>query len=420
MRKVFPVLIALALAPLFLGGRANAQDAAALTRQHFEAGTLDEGERLLAARLGANAGDDQARFGLGMIRFGRALETFARHQYRYGLRAAGDNLFPFLRMPVPYNPEAEKLTYPAQRAALQRLIDDFAQVESTLAPAGAGEAKITLDLENIRFNVTGASPDQALPLMAMLRSTAGAPRGGRLNPAAPNAPAAPFEVTFDRADLVWLRGYCRLLSAMLEFSLAYDWSETFANSAAMFYPNLRADGFVDESGFDGMTGDRGSSGFYADVVAMIHGVRWPVAEAARLRSVRENLKQVIQLSRENWRLILAETDDEREWVPAPKQTTGVFTTMEVTQERVDAWHGALDDFEAVLDGRKLLPHWRTQKGINLRRVFEEPRPFDFVLWITGHAAAPYLENGPVMTRQSWAVWEQVFQGNFLMFAIYFN
>jgi hypothetical protein len=395
---------------------AKAQDAAALTRQHFEAGTLGQGEQALAARLTTNAGDDEARFGLGMIRFGRALEKFAQHQFRYGLQPAGESVVPFLRVPVPPNPNAERLTYQAQRAAFQALIDDFAGVETTLAGIGAGDVRLTLDLEKIRFDLTGNSAlDQTIPLMTMLRSVAALGPLGE-----PDTATEPFEVVFDRADMIWLQGYCRLLSGMLEFILAYDWSDTFAKTAGVFYPNLRADGIVDDTSLDGIIGGTGSSAFFADIIAMVHEVRWPVAEPDRMRRARDNFKQVIRLSRENWRAILAETDNDREWVPSPIQTGGVFPSMQVSKERVDAWHAALNEFDAVLDGRLLLPHWRWEKGINLRRVFDEPRPFDFVLWITGHAAVPYLETGPVMSPQSWALWERVFQGNFLMFAVYFN
>jgi hypothetical protein len=136
--------------------------------------------------------------------------------------------------------------------------------------------------------------------------------------------------------------------------------------------------------------------------------------------VRSHLKQVVALSRESWKAILSETDDDREWIPAPTQKNGVLPGMAVTRQRVDTWLAALDDFEAVLDGRMLLPHWGLEKGFNLKRVFEEPGRFDLVLWATGHAAAPYLEDGPVISQESWRLWQQVFRGDFLSFAAYFN
>jgi hypothetical protein len=409
-----------------------AGEAADLTRQHFEAGTLAAGERTLADRLAANPADIEARYGLGLVRFGRALEKFGQHHYRYGLQPMGEHMFPFLRMPVPPNPNAETLTYEAQRAALQAFIDDLAAVESTLADTGEEDIKLVLDMETIRLDLTGAgTPGSATPLLALLRSVSflQTPGGGDLaeQPADPSAPltapgadASGFEVAFDRADMLWLRGYCRLLSAGLEFVLAYEWRDTFARAAGLFYPKLRQGETADETSLDDLVGMGGSAALIADTIAMIHEVRWQPIEAVRLKRARDDLKAVTRLSRASWQAILAETDDDREWIPSPRQKQGVFTSMTITRERVTMWLAALGDFDAVLDGTKLLPHWRLSKGINLRRVVDEPRPFDLVLWITGHAAAPYMEDGPVISSESWRLWQQVFNGDFLLFAVYFN
>ena len=126
------------------------------------------------------------------------------------------------------------------------------------------------------------------------------------------------------------------------------------------------------------------------------------------------------MSRASWKSILAETDDDREWIPAPRQKHGVMTSMPVTQEQVDAWFRALDDFDAVLEGRKLIAHWRFAQGFNLKRVFLEPRDFDLVLWVTGIGAAPYLEDGEMLSSLDWEQWNRVFLGNFWGYAIWFN
>ena len=422
-------LLASLLALLLVAAQVQAGEGADLTRRHFEAGTLAQGEQALSARLAANPADEEARFGLGMISFGRALERFGQHHYRYGLEPLGQRGFPFLRMPVPPNPNAEVLTYEAQRAALQTLIDDLAAVESALAGMGESEVKLVLDMEKIRLDLTGAGASSgAIPLLALLRSVSflqvpGGETAPGADPAAqPGAsgPTPAFEVAFDRADMLWLRGYCRLLSASLEFILAYDWRDTFARAAGLFYPKLRQEGTVDDTGLDDLIGMGGSAALIADTVAMVHEIRWRPVEPARLKRARDDLKEVTRLSRASWLSILAETDDDREWIPSPRQTQGVFPSMSITEQRVGIWLAALGDFDAVLDGAKLLPHWRLEKGINLRRVFEEPRPLDLVLWLTGHAAAPYMEDGPVISAESWRLWQQVFEGDFLLFAVYFN
>ncbi len=68
------------------------------------------------------------------------------------------------------------------------------------------------------------------------------------------------------------------------------------------------------------------------------------------------------------------------------------------------WQEFLGEAERILAGKKLLPFWRgdAKRGINLRRVFTEPRTLDLVLWIQGTAALPYLEAGEISTPEVWA------------------
>ena len=94
--------------------------------------------------------------------------------------------------------------------------------------------------------------------------------------------------------------------------------------------------------------------------------------------------------------------------------------MPVTQGRVDGWLLFLDEFEALLQGRKVLPHWRLDKGINLRRVFLEPTTFDAILWVQGSAAIPYLEDGEPSTDETWEKIFDLFRGDFFSYAIWFN
>jgi hypothetical protein len=60
------------------------------------------------------------------------------------------------------------------------------------------------------------------------------------------------------------------------------------------------------------------------------------------------------------------------------------------------------------------------RGINLKRVFEEPRTFDLVLWAHGVAAIPYLEEGELVTRETARSLSGAFQGRFLACAVWFQ
>ena len=163
-----------------------------------------------------------------------------------------------------------------------------------------------------------------------------------------------FEVKFGNGDAFWLRGYCHLLSAALEFVLAYDWRNTFERAGAAVLSPRGAAAFGGKHPLARQRGDfLGDSGEIADFIVLIHEIRWPLSDPARLSSRARASEQVVAMSRASWKSILAETDDDREWIPGPRQKNGVITSMPVTQEEVDAWLRALDDFDAVLDGTKL-------------------------------------------------------------------
>jgi hypothetical protein len=87
---------------------------------------------------------------------------------------------------------------------------------------------------------------------------------------------------------------------------------------------------------------------------------------------------------------------------------------------IDSWLAMLNEVEEVLDGRVLAPHPRFQRGINVKRVLTEPRPFDLVLWFTGHGVLPYLEDGRIADGRAWTEAQRVFRGQLLTYAFWFN
>jgi hypothetical protein len=411
--STFKRLVLIAVMAFGAPAIAEAQDSSAeLASRHLAAGTLAAGDAALAARLAANPADRDAHLGLGLIRFARAVETLGQGFYRHGLRTPRNLPIPFLRMPVPANPNPQPISYDQARDIYARFLADLAGVEAHLAGQPAGDAKVRVDIAAIQLDFNGngrADPDERLSnvLQAVMM---GRPGG-----------AEPFPVAFDTADAIWLRGYTHVLSAMLQFVLAHDWRDNFDSTAHLLFEGARNDPRLQQgepSPFLGIGG--GGESTMADVVAFIHMVRWPVTEPQRLLAVRDHLKQVVMLSRLNWAAIQAETDDELEWVPAPGQRNAAIRALNVTPERVTAWFSALSSFEAVLDGRKLVPHWRFAQGFDLSKVFTEPRGFDLVLWVTGHAAIPYLRPGETISRDEWQAWQRVFSGNFLGYAIWFN
>src|SRR4029079_3899882 len=103
-----------------------------------------------------------------------------------------------------------------------------------------------------------------------------------------------------------------------------------------------------------------------------------------MASALEHLQAMIALSRESWTFYKRESDDENEWIPNPSQKT-VVPGVHVTDEMVRGWQEFLDEAEALLAGKTLVPFWRGSDrnvGINLRRVFTETQGFDPVLLVT--------------------------------------
>jgi hypothetical protein len=235
-------------------------------------------------------------------------------------------------------------------------------------------------------------------------------------------------IGFDRGDVSWLRGYCHILSALGELSLSVDGKRAFECCAHLLFEKVETPHtFLLEKrrAFD----DHPFSlqPWLFDVISLVHQMlRLSIQEPARSKAALDHLEAGMVQAKEMWKFILAETDDDNEWIPNPKQT-GVVG-VKVTQEIVDAWRETLDEAELVLKGQKLIPFWRgtaSDRGVNLRRVFLESREFDIVEWVQGTAATPFLEQGPLTKFADPAVVRRLsdaFGGpwNFIGFGFWFN
>jgi hypothetical protein len=206
---------------------------------------------------------------------------------------------------------------------------------------------------------------------------------------------------------------------MAEFALAHDGSELFDTTGHLFFARAQTPHAWVQDGQ--MVMDIGQGADITDIIAFIHMIRLPVKEPQRMASAGAHLSSMLSLSRQSWKAILAETDDDDEWVPNPKQTS-VIPNARVSTEMVDGWHDFITEAEDLLAGKKLIPFWRSKSGlgVNLRRVLAEPRPFDLVLWIQGTAATPYLEKGPLTEPATWNRFMRIFQGEFIGYALWFN
>ncbi|HEX8201533.1 MAG TPA: hypothetical protein VF590_13695 [Isosphaeraceae bacterium] len=419
MRVAAPVLSALALGLIATRPAPAAPPLEGpMAERYLMEGRLAAGETALREALEEDPKGAQARFGLGVVQFLRGVERLVQTLHRYGLRPdVTGGMVPFARLPVPPNPDPRRIDLAEARAIFQQFLDDLARAEATLAQVDEPDVTLPLHFGRIRLDLDGdghAAEEETLWRMYT--------RLNRRQANLTSAEAEAFVIAFDRGDVAWLRGYCHLLMALSEAVLAYDGREPFNHAAHLFFPKVESPfGFLQRRGRAADDLNPMDEAFVTDAIALVHVLRLPVAEPRRMTEALGHLEAMIACSRASWKHILAEADDDHEWIPNPKQGT-VMPGGRVSQEMVRGWMDFLDEAEALLDGRTLVPFWRDAggQGVNLRRVFTEPGPFDLVLWVQGTAAVPYLEEGRVTTPEVWRRLQRVFGGEFFGFALWIN
>lgn len=466
MMKMTLWLTVLISAFVWSAGKAEAdfrEDFAALLAEGRTREAVD-----LASKADAGGDAPDIRFALGTAQFLLAIERFGNGLYSFGLgNAAYTGTWvsladlPFLRVPVPPKPDAEQVTYEGLRALLRQFGEDLAVADATLATIGPEPFDFRVDLGAVALDLDGnGSIEEQERLTALFGAIA-------------RVPVQLDAFDFDQSDAPWLRGYTHLVRAMTEFLLAHDWHQAFEETMHFVFPSSElpsselktsasaAIAFLQEHqpppyyyqvtnwndpnrlSFDnwkqqtpegrrwaewdkayGQQYRRAETyvefGGIADLIAFIHRFDWPVVEPGRMAASRLHLLQMIDLSRENWRRIQAETDDKQEWLPSPTQTSR-FERLRVTEKIVNGWLGFLDAAEDVLEGRKLIAHWRfIGKGVNVRRMFEEPRTFDPVMIAQGAGVIPYLEEGESVSGETAETMLEVFDRGFMAYFLWFN
>ena len=413
------ILIPVCLGTLFLMNQFAA--AAPLAEEYLTSGKLEEGAQALQKQLKANPENDEARFGLGVVQFFQSFEHVGSSLNEYGLRT--ETAFRGLPAPVramlAQNPDPKTVSYTDIRQMLQTWVDDLEAAEKTLSAVKDPNVKLPLHVGLIKFDLLGnGSPVDARILLS------GTGRPGQQE-AAEN-----LVIDFDRGDADWLAGYCNFLCAWGEVLLAIDGQEMFNCTAHLFFEKVDTPyPFLMESNrnFGSLLG--GPRGFnrplVSDILAFIHLWRFELKEPERMKAALAHLEDMQRHAKSMWNFYLAETDNEREWIPNPQQT-GVLE-IKVTQEMIDTWLVVLDEAEEVLQGKKLIPFWRGKpgtQGVNLRRVFTEPREIDPFLWFQGTAAAPYLEEGEITDFANPELWTRINRtfgrNRFFTLAFWFN
>lgn len=368
-----------------------------LAEKYLHSGQLALGEQALERELKAHPRDDQVRYGLAMVQLVRGVERLGQSLYEYGAKSDVASV-PFLRLPVPKNPEPNAITYQKFRTLIDDFRRDLEKTEATLAKITDDRVKLPLRLGGIKLDLDGDGQPTDRFTDILARLLGGRPEFLKKNP--------DFRVGFDRGDVAWFRSYCHLLMGFADFLLAFDLEGEFYSGGYGIFPNVKGKPGGDEP------------------KSIVQTARIKVAEPARLARMREHWVQMPKLNRETWRFIRAETDDDDEWLPNAKQKSVIG--LPVRDEQIERWLAFMDDLEALLEGKKLLAVsglLKTEgKELNVKKLLDDP-PAAIDVWkILGQGIdAKYLQTGESVSLDSLQNVGRMFDASLGgMYILYFN
>lgn len=390
----------LALALLF----ATPLSAETLSQEIARAG-LSATESRLAA-LPAPTNEDL--FALAGLRFLGGIEQALQLRWKTGVKADWSEL-PILRLPVPENPNAIPFQAADFTALIRNLDADMDASRAALAQLGDKPFALEVRMADLWFDINAnGTREPGEDLAAVTGMALGGGRGMGVAVADP-------VITFDTADAAWLAAYTHFLSGVASTALAYD-------------PEPAIQRVLDSSkalyALWGTTPPRNAMdmmfGRQVDRAAMVLLALATTPDKALAQKAYDHFLSMIAENRRFWSLVALETDDTGEWIPNDGQTSGLGLRM--PPGTGDRWRAVLADAEKVLKGELLIPHWRfgAEAGINLKKAFENPPPVDLVTWIQGEGLLPYAEKGPQMSMQSWRDFEDILQGDAMLFAVFLN
>lgn len=405
-------LSVVAFATLIVSSPVLAGPAGDTLRTALYAGTLSDGLSKLEPM--AAGGDTEAAFGVGTLKLATAVEEFTQTLYRHGFDLPDGRPAGIERPNIPQNSTPEPFDYAGVRQMLSTFVEELDAARVSFdAASKSGDYVVAINPADIRIDANGdgkAEEGESLAGLMTMWSHASAP---------PEPSEVPHqEIGFDRADAFWFAGYTEVIAAQADLLLSHDFSSFVNATFHRFFPKA---GFPMQPYAEGgqLMFDPATDTGIADLVAAIHTISWPVTDPAKLSGVRDRLKAVLSYSRKNWEAILAETDDNHELLPSPKQTP-LLPDASITDEKVAAWRTTLDKADAVLDGALLVPHWRFKQGFDLKAYFTSAKATDLVMILTGAGALPYLRDGPVASAEDFRAVQTAFGDDWLGYAFWFN
>jgi hypothetical protein len=307
----------------------------------LRAGHFAEAAQRAAAVIGVDRDNPYARIVSGIARYRATL-----HQLRADLMTLAMTAF------------RGAINFRYLRTTLEQAERDLASVDEDLAVA-ARFPELTLDLciscwEKIDWNGNGRIDSRDGRFLEIELDAEGKeiPEGD---------PRRRPVFRFDAGDLHWARAFVAFQRALLDLALAYRWSD--------------AQGLIEQAR-EGLP--RGGG--------IVIGLEQP----ARIASARRQLLEGLGYADAARRAYLAETDDEREWLPNPRQKNHPLP-LPVDDALYQTWEGVVGDLKRLLEGTQGLSvaelaqlgdhQWKQPpRGfIDLGRLLSQPRAINIDL-----------------------------------------
>ena len=396
MKSLLKLAVALALLTPLLKAQDTRLDA------YLTSGKLQEGITTFAKPT-----SDADKFSLAVLQSLQGLQQFADGAGKLGIKQTLANSgLPFFRiLPSQTGGPVEQATPEKIRQLFQNLREALTKANATLAKVGDSDFKVQVNLSQAHLENKDGLP--GMPLTESLGRILGLQTDDGKD----------LVINFDSADAAWLKGYTHVLVGLLDVFMSYDWRPVWNQAAQVLFtsPNPlppMAKYPIPKQG--------GQFSEWADMIAAIHDMRLELTDSDGLKKAVTEFRSAIACSRTCWKRVLAETDDDHEWLPSPQQTGP--RGSKVTQEQIDGWTTVLAEIDAILTGKKLLPHWRiiNGMGINVAKLVQSPPKLDLILIIQGSALTPYIEGGDVSSQTRWRTLIAPFGPGFANFALWSN
>jgi hypothetical protein len=357
MMKNTLVLLLLSLSlGLWAEGQAEKPDFAQTLLQGSYSGPIE----VYQSYLRGAPEDLKARGELGILQAIDALEFFAQ-----GLLQVS-NISSRMWLPEGWELEEKSWDYNQFTRFLQTFVDKLSASQKSLSMVREGDFKIPFALGTAGFDFTGdgvvLDNERLVGLMGEFDLE---------DVSQEDLDRLTFNL--DLSDLVWLEGYVSLLKGTVELILWYDLSDIYYQFFPMFFSVEYPSGWK---------------------AADLSNYTIRLRDAGKGAVAQKDFLRMLSLGQELWDYILAETDDDREWISSPQQTSP-FEDFQSSPQVIESWKKTLSLWSQVLRGVYVL-EMEDGYGFNLDRFLNNPKPIPTDMMRLEEFVYTYAEKGNII------------------------